>query len=170
VTWLSDGKTLCISSRNGSVVHWDTTSGEVTRRLPGIPPGRFSVDGSLLAAPSLNAISLWETDTGRQRGKILAVGAEQSLAVGPDGNYRGSKGIDEDLLWIVETDDGEQLNLTPHQFAAKYRWKNDPCKVQLAAGQPADGSRIRTKEQAAIRPKMAAYRRCRNSTPNTDTR
>jgi hypothetical protein len=54
------------------------------------------------------------------------------LAVSPDGHFKGSEGISDKLIYIVQTDDGVQHTLTPAEFANQYGWKNDPKKVQLA--------------------------------------
>ncbi len=60
----------------------------------------------------------------------------QHLAVSPDGHYAGSPKIDQHLVYVVQTDAGQET-LTPTQFAEKYGWRNDPAKVQLMPDEPA---------------------------------
>ena len=62
---------------------------------------------------------------------MLYLRDEQWLAVSPDGHFKGSEGISDKLIYIVQTDDGVQHTLTPAEFAEQYGWKNDPEKVKL---------------------------------------
>jgi WD40 repeat protein/serine/threonine protein kinase/formylglycine-generating enzyme required for sulfatase activity len=61
---------------------------------------------------------------------------EQFVCIGPDGHYRGSRKIDEHLVYVAMTEEGHQLTFTPAEFAQKYGWKNDPSKVRFAALDP----------------------------------
>jgi hypothetical protein len=53
--------------------------------------------------------------------------------VSPQGHWRGSPGLEKELVYVVLCDDGRQLTLTPEEFATKYGWKNDPSKARVAA-------------------------------------
>jgi formylglycine-generating enzyme required for sulfatase activity len=56
--------------------------------------------------------------------------------VGPAGHWRGAPGLEKELVYVVQTDAGQET-LTPEGFAKKYGWKNDPAKaVPKAGGQP----------------------------------
>ena len=57
---------------------------------------------------------------------------DTSTKVSPDGHFKGSEGISDKLIYIVQSEDGVQHTLTPAEFAEKYDWKNDPEKVRLA--------------------------------------
>jgi hypothetical protein len=35
------------------------------------------------------------------------------------------------LVYVVLTEDDEQITLTPAEFEQRYGWKNDPSKVRL---------------------------------------
>lgn len=56
--------------------------------------------------------------------------AHNWLALSPDGHYRGGPNVEHELVYVVETDDGQQL-LTPDEFAKKYSWQNDPARMRL---------------------------------------
>ena len=49
-------------------------------------------------------------------------------AVGPEGHLRGTPGLAKDVVYVVQTEHGQET-LTPEAFAAKYGWKNDPAKA-----------------------------------------
>jgi len=53
------------------------------------------------------------------------------LCIGPDGHYRGSKGVEAHIVYVAQLDDGSQVTYTPKEFAAKFGWKNDPAKARL---------------------------------------
>jgi hypothetical protein len=73
---------------------------------------------------------VWKSETGRPTGTLVPLWRERSLAVSPDGHYRGTPGIESELVNVVETDQGQET-LTPAEFARRYNWKNDPDKVRL---------------------------------------
>ena len=52
----------------------------------------------------------------------------QSVAIGPDGHFRGTLGVEKELVYMVQTDIGQET-LTPANFASKYGWQNDPARV-----------------------------------------
>jgi len=55
----------------------------------------------------------------------------QYACIGPDGNYRGSKRIDEHLVYVAMLEDGSQVTYSPAEFREKFGWKNDPSKARL---------------------------------------
>ena len=64
---------------------------------------------------------------------LLALRDQQYAAISPDGHFAGSPDVEQEFVYVVLTDQGEQLTLTPVEFAEKYGWKNDPAKVALTA-------------------------------------
>jgi hypothetical protein len=77
-----------------------------------------------------------------QDGRVLGVFLFQRdgkyALISPDGHFRGSPGVEKELVYVVQTDQGQDT-LTPEEFARKYNWKNDPSKVGLkpeAAARP----------------------------------
>ena len=61
---------------------------------------------------------------------IYQVGEDRWLVVSADGHYRGPPQVEEEPVYVVQTDKG-QHTLTPEEFAQKYGWKNDPERVRL---------------------------------------
>ena len=73
----------------------------------------------------------WETAGGQPTGALLPLADGQTVALSPDGHFRGSPGAAAQLVYVVETHEGQET-LRPDEFAAKYGWKNDPERVRLA--------------------------------------
>jgi hypothetical protein len=48
----------------------------------------------------------------------------------PDGHYRGALGVEKGIVYVVQTEAGQEL-LDPDEFEKKYGWKNDPQRVRL---------------------------------------
>ena len=94
--------------------------------------GRFLPGGRLLATNSNHELYLWDAATGQPRGALVALPQGQWLAVSDEGHYRGSPGIEKEIVYVVQPEAGPQKVLTPAEFAKKYGWKNDPDKVKLA--------------------------------------
>jgi WD40 repeat protein len=112
-----DGATLAGLEGQGSVLLWDTTSGEVRRTLKQEGLGRmsalaFSPDGKTLATAVANprggqhepgSIVLWDVDSGRPRTTLTGhLTSVTSVAFSPDGKLLASGGADCTVrLWDV---------------------------------------------------------------------
>ena len=59
---------------------------------------------------------LWEASTGRLLKTWWWLGEEQALAITPSGHYRGSRSIDEHVVYLALTDDGSQKVYSPTEF------------------------------------------------------
>ncbi|MCL4206273.1 MAG: protein kinase [Pirellulaceae bacterium] len=107
----------------------------LTRHTGKIASPSFSRDGRVLAtAADDSTVGLWNTKTWQPHGTVVLL-PNSRLAIMADGNYRGTPDADRDIVMVALTDDGQQLTLTPAEFAARYAWQNDPSKVTLL---PAD--------------------------------
>jgi WD40 repeat protein len=139
LAWSADGKTLASGATDTTAVIWEAETGKALRTLRG-PPGQveavaWSPDGKALACGYLNGwllqqVGLWEADTGRLRAVLVPLANPHGLALSPDGHYRGTPGLDEELVYVVQTDRGQET-LRPQEFAARFGWKNDPARVPL---------------------------------------
>jgi hypothetical protein len=75
---------------------------------------------------------LWDAESGRPGSILMVFPEDRHLILMPDGHFRGTPGVEEELVCVVLTEDGRQETLTTTAFAHKYGWKNDPDKVRLA--------------------------------------
>jgi len=139
--WSSDGKQLISAHTNNTLRYWDVASGLQMKcnRMQGgssrVERMALSQSGKVGATVTIDgSIYLWEAETGNAVGTVVLFPDRQHLLVSPDGHYRTTLDTEKDLVHIVQTDSGEQLTLTPAEFAEKYGWKNDPEKVRLNLG------------------------------------
>lgn len=54
------------------------------------------------------------------------------ITIGADGHYRGSPGVEADIVYVALHKDGSQTNHTPAEFERAFGWKNDPSKATLS--------------------------------------
>jgi hypothetical protein len=81
---------------------------------------------------------VWVFDV--QSGQCVRVLAELPedhwIGLSPEGHYVRSPGAEKELVYVVETDAGQET-LTPDEFSNRYGWKNDPENVRLVDGKAA---------------------------------
>jgi WD40 repeat protein/predicted Ser/Thr protein kinase len=130
----ADGNLVATLS-GGQVRLWKTESGELLHVLPGERAtfvARWSPDGQRLVTTRADrAVLFWDAGAGRLLGTLVDLGKDHGLVVSPDGHYRGTPGVEAELVYVVLTDAGQET-LTPAAFEKKYGWHNDPEKVHLA--------------------------------------
>lgn len=73
---------------------------------------------------------IWRTETSEPVVTFVASRNDQVLVLSPEGHYLVSPGIEKDLVYVVQTDAGQDT-LTPAEFSQRYGWKNDPERVRL---------------------------------------
>ena len=140
VSWSPDGKTLACcgwDERTKAVQLLDAASGEIRRTLKDGSPGIlwWLPDGNVWGYDDrLSTFWQWDADSGRLLKTWIMLSDTQSVAIGPDGHYRGTPEVEQELVYVVQTDRGQQT-LTPEEFAAKYGWMNDPRRVRLIGAQ-----------------------------------
>jgi WD40 repeat protein len=125
-----DGKPLATADGWGDVRLWDPTTGKQLRRLHGPTSPLLSLtwspDGKRLAGGGeLATTHIWDTTNGQVQAVLIGLPTNEALAIGATGHYRCTPGVERDLVYIVQTDKGQET-LTPEEFAKKYKWKNDP--------------------------------------------
>src|SRR5262249_16670890 len=134
----NDGKYLASAGGEGFVHVFEAASGDLLRTLQA--PGYFgnvlslawSPDDKLLAhagGPTCSVL-FWDSKTGKLRGKLLILGPGQGLVINSEGHYRGTPGIENQLVYLVETDRGQETP-SPKEFTKRYSWKNNPQRVRL---------------------------------------
>ena len=94
----------------------------------------WSPDGSMIGMVTGDAIArVWDPVADRLLAGLAMLGTEgdASLAFSGDGHFRILGDLRDDIVYVVQTDQGEQLTLSGEEFTVKYGWKNDPAKVSL---------------------------------------
>ena len=76
-------------------------------------------------------VQISDARTGRLLRSIVGLRDGKYLTLAPDGHYVGSPKIERDIVYVVETDAGQET-LTPEEFTQRYGWQNDPPQVQLS--------------------------------------
>jgi WD40 repeat protein len=134
VGWTADS-TAVITQDNaaGLVRWWDRQSGDQLREtksdlLPGFSIAR--PDGRFAACAQRACLDIWAIDRGRTSLTLVPLRDGKWLALRPDGHYRGSAGVEKELVYVVQTEKGQEL-LAPAEFEKQYGWKNDPQRVRL---------------------------------------
>ena len=89
----------------------------------------------MLAFPAVDGtVQMVRVQDGKLQAKLLFLPEQHAMVIAPEGNYRAMPSAARFLVWVVQTDTGEQLTLTLEEFSKKYGWKNDPDHVRLGAG------------------------------------
>jgi WD40 repeat protein len=129
IAWLADGSIVAVTNEDRTLRVW-TSAGRLGRtvKLPAI--GVLSPDRRLLASLGGSATWIWDVETSRCRGTLLQLLNDRYLVISPDGHYTGSPRAERELVYVVETDQGQET-LTPEEFAQRYGWKSDPARVRL---------------------------------------
>jgi WD40 repeat protein len=129
-----DSTTLATADGWSDVCLWEPGSGLLLRRLHGPTAPALSLTWSpdskrLAAGGELATTHIWDVDSGQAKAVLLGLPRDRALAVGSTGHYRCTPGVERDLVYVVQTDRGQET-LTPSEFARKYNWKNDPAQVR----------------------------------------
>jgi len=152
LAWSPVGGTLAATHRHDPfVTFWDTVSGSLLRSFPfnnnvnvmhvyqSYRTIAWSPDGSTLAIGAQDGtLWLWDVVAGYPHTVFAVLRGNRPLVVSSDGHYAGPPGVEAELVYVVQTDQGQQM-LSPAEFVEKYGWKNDPHKVRLAGQQTASG-------------------------------
>lgn len=136
--WSADGK--AVKTWGGETVRWwDRQTGELLRRkeFPLLDsPVLLSPDSQFVAVSRGGALNIGDISRGKFALTLVPLSGDKWLALRPDGHYRGSPGVEKEIVYVVQTDAGQEA-LTPDEFTTKYGWKNDPERVRLPRPQPA---------------------------------
>jgi WD40 repeat protein len=139
LAWGAGGGEL-VSLRGTIARRWDAGSGRPlsVARLNVLSSDDYfhnwlTPDAKLATTNVTSSVRVWDPATGRILLSLwYMAGRNAWIAVSPQGHYRGSKDVENEIVYVVETDAGQET-LTPGQFAENYRWKNEPNRAVLAA-------------------------------------
>ncbi len=144
--WSPDARRLIVTGVSLGTPVWNFETGKIERFLVGHTNMNMKMNGesavsvawsadgrSILTAGHDGQARFWDAGDGRTLGILLLLTENRHLALTPEGHYRGSPGIEGELVYVAATDEGTEI-LRPSEFAEKYGWKNDPEKVRLLPG------------------------------------
>jgi hypothetical protein len=124
------GREVVFDAENVQLHDLDTDQPHVTfRRERDEEEGWTPHQRTLVSHHSLRMVHLWSPEAGRLRCRLVALPNNQGLAVSPDGHYAGTPRVEQELIYVVRTEDAQEV-LNPQEFAQKYGWSNDPGRVQ----------------------------------------
>ena len=130
LVWREDDMSLVCGSE-AEVCVWQPRSGKLVERIA-VDGGAFAPTAGLIASRGASVVRLARREDGRPLRSMVALSGQAYLALEPDGHYRGSAGVEKEILYVVQTG-GTQETLTPEEFADKYEWQNDPERVDLGS-------------------------------------
>ena len=111
-------------SQDGTLILWDTQTGESLSNLAGhknpISALTFSTDSKTLASGAGNEIRLWDVETGNPISTLNTVETVTALAFSPDGKILAS-GSEKGLIQVWKPDQDYQIQTTlrGHQGAVR---------------------------------------------------
>jgi WD40 repeat protein len=141
LTWLANGETVLSSGADNTIRIWNHKALWPTHTLSDLGPVAcwndcwpsavgFSPDGNFLAFGTNRLTRLWGLPSGRLSATLACLPGNQWLVCTPAGHFRGSPDIEQELVYVVQTN-RDREGLTPEEFTKKYGWKNDPGRVRF---------------------------------------
>ena len=131
--WSSDGRQLAwwTGTEEKRIHFCDVSMGELTKTYEAVSYPRLSPDLRLVAVPhGRSARRLWESENGDTLCILLGLKKGRGIAISPEGHYRASTRADREIVYVVQTADGQET-LSTNEFSENYGWQNDPSHVGL---------------------------------------
>ena len=85
-----------------------------------------------LILPLQDRIAVYRADLQSLLCSQVILDKDEYVFVSPEGHWRGSVGVEQRLVYLVEDEAGCQSTLRPAEFAARYGWHNDPTRVRTS--------------------------------------
>jgi serine/threonine protein kinase/WD40 repeat protein len=93
------------------------------------PPKNFGHTGRFFVSDDWGCYRQLDTFTGYVEAMVFYGGADY-LHVGMTGHYDATPAVENQLFYLVDLEDGTQLNLAPKEFAQRFNWKNDSKRLR----------------------------------------
>lgn len=133
-SWSTDGREIISFGTGGTLRRWLARWGTPLEARSVLGPGKFSPDMKSVVSVS-GRVTLWDAQTGRAKQTILPFQDGKYAILNEDGSFTGSDGIEDELIFVAKTSQGQALH-TPAEFAANYGWHNAAKASRLAAPSP----------------------------------
>jgi WD40 repeat protein len=142
LAWFDDGRRFATGTNgSGDIRIWETDPLRLSRVVPRLagevavvsPGGRFA------CYSSGNTVRIQDLQNDKQTCALLELEGDAYVAASANGHFRGSPGIEKQLVYVVRTDRGQET-VTPAEFAQRYGWKNEPDRVSVTDGNQPAGS------------------------------
>lgn len=128
-----NGSMLAIGYRGHAVHLRDVQSDKVVHRLTAMAPVTsvtWTPSGSSISAGCEDrTVRFWDVAKGELRGHLIAEEG-QVAAVSADGHFKAEPGIEAELFYVAQTEKSQET-LSISEFAAKYKWKNNPAQAAV---------------------------------------
>jgi WD40 repeat protein len=133
-TWLPGGRHLAMVGIDGYYHIFDARNEATVASSTGPPAGLFGSDGTIYAwQEGQNTVCVMDCLALRRLETIVYLPEDRWLVVSPNGHFWGSEGAEKAIVYVVETNAGQET-LTLPQFAHRFDWKNDPEVVKRLIG------------------------------------
>jgi WD40 repeat protein len=138
MAWSPDGKML--AAVVGNIIRiWDTQSGNLQKTLVAdrhhLPQFNVTLSWTadsktIVSGRGNGTIIIWDVASGKQLATLLDLHDGVGIAFTPDGNFKGPADCQRELVYVVETETGQET-LTPEKFFERFNRKNVPEAVKL---------------------------------------
>jgi WD40 repeat protein len=134
ISWSADNRIISASAVTNTVYRWDVDThvqlGLREGHLRHVSEIRYWPEGDIVASLAEGgAVHLWKPSTGEPLRAFVFLKGLEPVAISPQGHYLARDDVDKELVYVVEIAGGEQLTLSPADFATRYGWKNDPERL-----------------------------------------
>jgi WD40 repeat protein len=133
LAWSPDNITLLVGRGNHTSQVWQMGTMNALLDLPGMAPithvGWSAAGKSMITSEADRMVRVFDLGNGHLRASVVADG-KQLAAVSATGHYRVADEANCELVYVIQTAKGQET-LTIKDFAAKYRFKNNPAAVVL---------------------------------------
>ena len=130
--WMPSGPYL-LTGRDYSLQLWDVPNNKALTTCAAMAQIRYAAyasNGSILISGNDDrAVRFWDAAKGELRGSMLAEPGYLAF-ITTDGQWRADTEKDVDLVYVVHSEKGQSI-FKPADFAAQYRWKNNPVRIKM---------------------------------------